>query len=170
MNRQTKARDGPHAQPLRREHMPTDFSLSLGSYLGGDPRTAQRIPEDFGPRQPMRGFEETYHNIIDYIVRITHRIWEERKVEYILGRNPEYNRAYQDHKEGKTAVAYAVGLACDDIAKAIYERRAGDFGVDKLDKKGLAAIHLVALRDTESIDLMRDLLPRQQNRGGLHHP
>jgi len=31
----------------------------------------------------MRGFEETYRNIVDYIVRITYRIWEDRDVEYI---------------------------------------------------------------------------------------
>ena len=31
----------------------------------------------------MRGFQTQYVNIIDYIVRITHRIWEERDVGYI---------------------------------------------------------------------------------------
>lgn len=77
--------------------MPTDFSLSLGRYLGGDPRTAQRIPDDFGSRQPMRGFEETYHNIVDYIVRITHRIWEERKVEYILDTYSDQSHVYDDY-------------------------------------------------------------------------
>ena len=77
--------------------MPTDFSFSLGNYLGGDSRTAQRIPDDFGPRQPMRGFEETYHNIIDYIVRITHRIWEERNVEYILDTYSDQSHVYDDY-------------------------------------------------------------------------
>ena len=77
--------------------MPTDFSFSLGNYLGGDSRTAQRIPDDFGPRQPMRGFEETYHNIIDYIVRITHRIWEECNVEYILDTYSDQSHVYDDY-------------------------------------------------------------------------
>ena len=31
----------------------------------------------------MRGFEEQYVDIIDYIVRITHRIWEEKDIGYI---------------------------------------------------------------------------------------
>ena len=34
-----------------------------------------------GPRrQPMRGFDETYVDIVDYIIRVTHKIWEERSV------------------------------------------------------------------------------------------
>ena len=77
--------------------MPTDFSFSLGNYLGGNSRTAQRIPDDFGPRQPMRGFEETYQNIIDYIVRITHRIWEECNVEYILDTYSDQSHVYDDY-------------------------------------------------------------------------
>lgn len=34
-------------------------------------------------RQPMRGFEDQYVDIVDYIVRITHRIWEDQDVGYI---------------------------------------------------------------------------------------
>jgi len=41
----------------------------------------------FGPQrerqQSMRGFEDTYVDIVDYITRITHRIWEERDFGYI---------------------------------------------------------------------------------------
>ena len=37
-----------------------------------------------GPRrQPMRGFDDEFIDIVDYIVRITHRIWEERNVHRI---------------------------------------------------------------------------------------
>lgn len=36
-----------------------------------------------GFRQPMRGFDPDYVDIVDYIVRITHRIWEERGVGLI---------------------------------------------------------------------------------------
>jgi predicted ester cyclase len=36
-----------------------------------------------GRRMPMRGFEDQYTDIVDYIVRITHRIWEEKEVGYI---------------------------------------------------------------------------------------
>jgi hypothetical protein len=34
-------------------------------------------------RMPMRGFDPEYTDIVDYIIRITHRIWEERAVGYI---------------------------------------------------------------------------------------
>jgi len=34
-------------------------------------------------RMAMRGFEAEYPDIVDYIVRITHRIWEEKEVGYI---------------------------------------------------------------------------------------
>ena len=34
-------------------------------------------------RMAMRGFEAKYTDIVDYIVRITHRIWEEKEVGYI---------------------------------------------------------------------------------------
>lgn len=37
-----------------------------------------------GPRrQPMQGFDECYADIIDYIIRCTHRIWEERGLDLI---------------------------------------------------------------------------------------
>lgn len=34
-------------------------------------------------RMAMRGFESEYTDIVDYIVRITHRIWEEKEIGYI---------------------------------------------------------------------------------------
>ena len=34
-------------------------------------------------KQSLRGFEEQYQDIVDYIVRITHRIWEEADMGYI---------------------------------------------------------------------------------------
>lgn len=67
---------------LGRHHMPKDYSISVANYYRGgtdhfllNPRT-ERV-------QPMRGFEEQYTDIIDYIVRITHRIWEECSVGLI---------------------------------------------------------------------------------------
>jgi predicted ester cyclase len=45
----------------------------------------------------MRGFEETYRNIIDYIVRITYRIWEDRDVEYIGDTYSDNSRVYDDY-------------------------------------------------------------------------
>lgn len=91
------------AVPLRREHMPRDFSISLDGYIGRSQMAAgyqegeRRIPSDFGPRQSMRGFEETYKNIIDYIVRITYRIWEDREVEYILDTYSDRSLVFDDY-------------------------------------------------------------------------
>lgn len=65
---------------LTREHMPTDFEISIEGGGGAD-----RILH--GPRrnrrQSMRGFEDTYEDIVDYILRITYRIWEDKDAEYI---------------------------------------------------------------------------------------
>lgn len=70
-------------ESLKSEHMPKDFSVSLDAYRrGGTDNFIGRAPEDL-KTQSMRGFEPTYGNIIDYIVRITHRIWEEKDIGYI---------------------------------------------------------------------------------------
>lgn len=63
--------------------MPRDFSISLDAYRrGGTDAFLGKAPEH-AVRQPLPGFEPTYVNIVDYIVRITHRIWEEKDVGYI---------------------------------------------------------------------------------------
>ena len=85
------------AMPLAREHMPTDYSISLEKYTGRGTPNEKRIPDEFGPSQPMRGFEETYRNIIDYIVRITYRIWEDRDVEYIGDTYSDTSLVYDDY-------------------------------------------------------------------------
>ena len=36
--------------------------------------------EEGPPRQPLDGFEPVYRDVVDYIVRCTHRIWEEKNV------------------------------------------------------------------------------------------
>ena len=86
-----------HAQPLERRHMPDNYGISLARYTKrGTPEEA-RIPADFGPAQPLRGFEPTYRNIIDYIVRITYRIWEERVVEYIRDTYHPQSQVFDDY-------------------------------------------------------------------------
>ena len=86
----------PAAKPLKRAHMPTDYRISLAAYTGRGTAHEARIPRDFGPAQPLRGFEETYRNIIDYIVRITYRIWEDRDVDYIRQTYGDNSRTYDD--------------------------------------------------------------------------
>lgn len=64
-----------------RRRMPADFQIAVRHGSGSD---TLRSARERGPRrQPMRGFEDTYVDIVDYIVRITHRIWEDQDVGYI---------------------------------------------------------------------------------------
>lgn len=59
--------------------MPQDFATSVKAKHSRDVLAA-----DQGERtQPMRGYEETYVDIIDYIIRVTARIWEDQDIGYI---------------------------------------------------------------------------------------
>ena len=70
-------------KPAAHAHMPGDYSISLDAYRrGGTDGFVGGEPEGL-VRHPMRNFEKTYQNIVDYIVRITHRIWEEKDIGYI---------------------------------------------------------------------------------------
>lgn len=67
---------------LPRELMPSNYDISLQSQVrGGTDRMLLDPPTE--RKQAMRGFDPRYVNIIDYIVRITHRIWEEKDIGYI---------------------------------------------------------------------------------------
>ncbi len=94
------------ALPLERQHMPTDYAISLADYTGRGTDHETRIPDDLGPEQSMRGFESTYQNIIDYIVRITYKIWEDRDVEYIRDTYSDTSLVYDD---------YGLQLGCEKI-------------------------------------------------------
>ncbi len=74
-------------------NMPRDFSISLAAKGGADKLLHQPGSER---AQPMRGFDETYVDIIDYIVRITHRIWEEKDIGYIYDTYRHNSRVYDD--------------------------------------------------------------------------
>ena len=95
--------DKSSAAALSRSHMPANFDISLDSYLGrsdigrGYVENETRIPQDFGTTQSMQGFEKTYKNIIDYIVRITFRIWETRDVDYIADTYTGASVVYDDY-------------------------------------------------------------------------
>ena len=99
------------ARPLGRKHMPKDYRISLAAYTGRGGPEERRIPDDFGPKQSLRGFEETYRNIIDYIVRITYKIWEDRDVEYIRDTYSDTSHVYDD---------YGLQLGADKIVKDTY--------------------------------------------------
>ncbi|QKJ88600.1 hypothetical protein PMPD1_3686 [Paramixta manurensis] len=77
----------PSANRLPRQlddsHMPKDFSISWDSYKrGGTDHFLSQKPAHLKGHS-MKGFEDEYVNIIDYIIRITHRIWEEGDIGYI---------------------------------------------------------------------------------------
>jgi len=65
------------------QHMPADFSISLDALRRGGTEAFLTAPPMHAKRQPLPGFEPTYVNIVDYVVRITHRIWEEKDIGYI---------------------------------------------------------------------------------------
>ena len=68
---------------LKDQHMPKDFSISLKAYGGGGTTKSLNPKPKKLKYQSMKGFESQYKNIIDYIVRITYRIWEEKNIGYI---------------------------------------------------------------------------------------
>ena len=72
--------------------MPRDFSISLAA-KGADAYLREPGSERV---QRMRGFEDQYSDIIDYIVRITHRIWEEKDIGYIYDTYRHNSRVYDD--------------------------------------------------------------------------
>lgn len=68
------------APEISGRQMPDNFAISLAAKGGTDRLLVEPGSERL---QSMRGFEDTYVDIIDYIVRITHRIWEEKDIGYI---------------------------------------------------------------------------------------
>ena len=74
--------------------MPQDFRISLGAKGGTD---QQLLNPGTERRQSMRGFDDTYIDIIDYIVRITHRIWEEKQIGYIYDTYSHSSRVTDDY-------------------------------------------------------------------------
>jgi len=74
--------------------MPADFTISLGAKGDTD---QQLLNPGTKRRQQMRGFEDTYVDIIDYIVRITHRIWEQKDIGYIYDTYSHTSKVYDDY-------------------------------------------------------------------------
>lgn len=67
-------------KPAPARFMPPDYTISLAARGGTDHWLLNPGTERV---QPMAGFEDTYVDIIDYILRITHRIWEQKDIGYI---------------------------------------------------------------------------------------
>ncbi len=73
--------------------MPTDYSISLSAKGSID---QQLLDPGTERRHSMRGFEDTYVDIIDYIVRITHRIWEEKDIGSIYDTYSHTSKVHDD--------------------------------------------------------------------------
>ena len=68
---------------LKDHHMPKNYDISLKAYGGGGKAKSLNPISKKLKTQSMKGFESQYKNIIDYIVRITFRIWEQKDIGYI---------------------------------------------------------------------------------------
>jgi len=84
-------------EALSAEHMPRDFSVSLDAYRrGGTDRFLGQERDEREEGTALVGFEPTYTDIVDYIVRITHRIWEEKDIGYIYDTYSHDCRVWDD--------------------------------------------------------------------------
>ena len=70
-------------EALQDNHMPKSYDISLKAYGGGGTAKSLNPKPKKLKHQSMKGFEDQYKNIIDYIVRITYQIWEEKNIGYI---------------------------------------------------------------------------------------
>lgn len=97
-SKSSKQRDEPDAQQLVNPYggerfMPPDFAISVGEKGGTD---RWLLDPSAGRAQSMRGFESQYTDIVDYILRVTHRIWEEKEIGYIYSTYRHNSRVIDD--------------------------------------------------------------------------
>src|SRR3954449_9794493 len=79
--------------PAPRRAMPADDAISLRAAGAFD---KQLMRPGGARRQPMRGFEDTFTDIIDFILRVTHRIWEEKAIGYLYEHYSSNARVFDD--------------------------------------------------------------------------
>lgn len=73
----------PRFAALPDRAMPGEYSVSLAALrCGGTDRFLAARPSHL-KQQSLAGFDPEYVDIVDYIVRITHRIWEQKDIGYI---------------------------------------------------------------------------------------
>ncbi len=89
------SRDRPDLLAVPVDKMPANFDVSLENYIRGGTDTFL-IDGGETKQQNLQGFEPKYRNIIDYIVRITHRIWEQRDIGYIYDTYSHKARVWDD--------------------------------------------------------------------------
>ncbi|MDQ2739192.1 MAG: ester cyclase [Actinomycetota bacterium] len=74
--------------------MPTTFDISLSTAHPVDSRIVQADRRE--RRQPMAGFEDTFTDIVDFILRATHRIWDEKGIGYLYEHYRSNTRVVDD--------------------------------------------------------------------------
>lgn len=79
--------------PAATRAMPEDFTIAVRPQGRG---AHPVLPDPATRRQPMRGFDPQYVDIVDYVVRITDRIWEDQDVGYIYDTYSPTSRVYDD--------------------------------------------------------------------------
>ena len=72
---------------------PPDYTISLRAKFGTDQQLLRRGER----RQSMRGFEDQYTDIVDFIVNATHFIWEMKNVGYIYDHYSHNIRVVDDY-------------------------------------------------------------------------
>lgn len=70
-------------------------AISIRTGTGAD--TWRTREQDAPRRHPMRGFEDAYVDIVDWIVGITHRIWEDQDVGHIYDTYAPGVAVHDDH-------------------------------------------------------------------------
>ena len=93
---ETEATKQPSSLGLsgKQKYMPSDYSISLAA-KGSTDHWLMNLGTERA--QNMRGFEDQYVDIIDYILRITHRIWEQKDIGYIYETYKHNSRVYDDY-------------------------------------------------------------------------
>jgi predicted ester cyclase len=97
--------------PRERFTPPRDHAISIRAKRV----TNMRAPDQGERVQPMRGYEDTYVDIVDYIVRITDRIWEDQDVGYIYDTYRADCRIYDD-----SGPRYGVETVVEQTIQAIH--------------------------------------------------
>src|SRR3954452_17124221 len=82
----------PGAAPGVRFSPPPDHAISVRARRSRDLRAADQSERV----QSLPGFEDTYVDIVDYVIRITDRIWEDQDVGYIYDTYRAGCRVYDD--------------------------------------------------------------------------
>ncbi len=84
----------PPPEPTDRRYMPDSFDISLATSYPADIRLVETGPRE--RRQPMAGFEDTFTDIVDFILRATHRIWDEKAIGYLYEHYRSNTRVIDD--------------------------------------------------------------------------